>query len=46
MRIEPKPDAALTPEEKKLRAEEMTRKVAIAVAFVSVFYFFIKLLFL
>jgi len=33
-------------ERKKMRTEKVTRIVALVVAFVSVFYFFIKLLFL
>ncbi len=33
-------------ERKRKRTEEITRKVALGIAFAGVFYFFIKLLFL
>ncbi len=46
MRVEPSIRAKETPKEKKKRTDNTIRKVAIAFAFVSVFYFFIKLLFL
>lgn len=35
-----------TEEQKKVRIQTITRKVALAVAFVSVFFFVIKILFL
>ena len=42
-----KPDEVLNADDrKKKRTEDATRKVAIVVVFVAVFYFFIKLLFL
>ena len=36
----------LAAEKKQRKIDELTRKVAIAVVFIAVFYFFIKLLFL
>lgn len=46
MRIDPKPKPVNEALDKKVRTEYVTKYVALALAFLSVFYFFIKLLFL
>lgn len=46
MRIEPTYDHEADKQRRKERTERITRKIAIALAFVSVFFFYIKLVFL